>query len=200
MRLLAPAPALETALAVLHRSPRAVVLVDGRSGSGKTTFAAALANRARARLLRLDDVYPGWDGLAAASRALVDGVLVPHGAGEIGALRTWDWGADRPAGVLPIQPGGPLVVEGCGALSRRAAELAAFRVWVELPDEERRERALARDGAAFAPHWTRWARQERAFLAREDPRRSADVLIDGRRFPQATFSDRPGDTHYPRRS
>jgi cytidylate kinase len=197
MKRLDPVPALDVALALLERAPRAVVLVDGRSGSGKTTFASALA--AGRALLRLEDVYPGWDGLAAASEALVDHVLVPRAAGAPGALHRWDWVQDRPGDLLQVAAAGPLVVEGCGALSRRAAALADLTIWVELPATERRVRALARDGAVFEAHWDRWAGQERAFLAREDPRRTADLVVDGRRFPQPLFSDRSGDAHYPRR-
>jgi hypothetical protein len=31
----------------------------------------------------------------------------------------------------------------------------------------------------FAAHWDRWARQERAFAAREHPRELADVIVPG---------------------
>ena len=195
-RTLDPAPALELVRAVLLTRPHAVVLIDGRSGSGKSTFADALA--ADAASLRLEDVYPGWDGLEAASSALAR-LLGARGAGASVPLRGWDWTADAPGGRLAVPPAGPLVVEGCGALSRRAARSADLRVWVELPEPERRARALARDGAVYAPHWDRWARQERAFIAREDPRGAADLVVDGRRFPQPLFSERTGNAHYPRR-
>ncbi|RIX28935.1 hypothetical protein D1781_12615 [Amnibacterium setariae] len=191
-----PALALAAAERALRGRPDAVVLVDGRSGSGKTTFAAALARHGA--LLRLDDAYPGWDGLTAAADALVDRALVPRAAGAPTGLRRWDWAADRPAEALRLPPG-PLVVEGCGALSRRAAAFADLRIWVELASPERRARALDRDGEGYAPHWERWARQERAFIAREDPVRSADLVVDGRRFAQALFGARTGDVHYPRR-
>ena len=186
-RFLEPIPALEVAFAALRQRADALVLVDGRSGSGKTTFAAALAARSGAALLRLEDVYPGWDGLAAASAALVDRLLFPRHAGSIGALRRWDWPADRPGTDLCVAQPGRLIVEGCGALSRRAAALADLAIWVQLTEPERRCRALERDGDAYAPHWERWARQERAFIAAEDPRRSADLVVDGRRFPPSVF-------------
>jgi cytidylate kinase len=194
-RLLDPEPALGRAIAALRERPRAVVLVDGRSGSGKTTFGAALADRAGAALLRLEDLYPGWDGLAAASASLVR-ILLTRTAGAVAT--TWDWDAAAPGGRLRVPVAGPLVVEGCGALSRQAARSADLRIWVELPEPERRARALARDGAAYAPHWERWARQERVFLAQEDPRRLADLLVDGRRLPQPTVSGPTGNVHYPR--
>jgi hypothetical protein len=52
----------------------------------------------------------------------------------------------------------------------------------------------------YAPHWAGWARQERAFIAREDPLRSADLVVDGRHLLQPAISGRTGDPHYPRRS
>jgi hypothetical protein len=91
------------------------------------------------------------------------------------------------------------VIEGCGALSRSAAALAELRVWVELDDGTRLRRALDRDGDTYAPHWARWARQEARFIAKEDPRRHADLVLDGRSV-RPLPSPRTADTHYPRSS
>ncbi|MCW4384233.1 ATP-binding protein [Salinibacterium sp. SYSU T00001] len=156
---------------------RPVVLIDGRSGSGKTTLARALAAAIdKCQLVRLDDFYPGWDGLAAGSAMVVDSVLRADAPG----WRSWDWELDRPGTWHPLDPTLPLVIEGCGALSRASRALATFGVWVELDAVTRRARALARDGDAYAPHWERWAAQEEAFLALEDPRSLADLTIDER--------------------
>ncbi|MCU1438309.1 MAG: ATP-binding protein [Naasia sp.] len=156
--------------AALARASRPVVLVDGRSGSGKTSLATVLAPALRAQLVSLDDLYPGWDGLEAGSAAVVD---------IIGARRwtRWDWAAGRPGGEQRIDPERPLVVEGCGALSRRNRELATLGVWVDSPDDLRKRRALARDGEAYAREWDRWAAQEDVFLARERPGVLADVIV-----------------------
>ncbi|WP_246854147.1 ATP-binding protein [Naasia sp. SYSU D00057] len=151
-----------------------VVLLDGGSGSGKSTLAAALAGLLSAQLVHLDDIYPGWDGLEEASRAVVDDVL---GAGR---WRRWDWAAAAPAEVHSLDRDRPLIVEGSGALSRRSRDRATFGIWVELAEAERKRRALARDGATYAPHWDRWAAQERAFRRRERPDLLADVVLDGR--------------------
>jgi uridine kinase len=158
-----------------------IVLLDGRSGSGKSTIATLAAERMPdATLLRLDDVYPGWDGLLAASEQLVTGVLGPHSRQEPGHWRRWDWTAGLPGPEETVDPSRPLLVEGVGALPSAARPLAALTVWVELDDATRRERALDRDGDAYAPHWTRWAAQEEEYLAREHPAAAADLVIDGR--------------------
>ena len=77
--VLGPVPALAAVLAATRARTAPLVLVDGPSGAGKSTFAdrllAAWPARA-ARLVRLDEVYPGWHGLdsgaACLRRDLVD--------------------------------------------------------------------------------------------------------------------------------
>jgi uridine kinase len=152
---------------------RPIVLVDGRSGAGKSTFATALAARLHSELVRLDDVYPGWDGLEAGSRA-VHTEIIPTSR-----WHRWSWEAGERTTSHTIDPDRPLVVEGCGALSRAARRLATFGVWIELDDATRKDRALTRDGDTYAPHWERWARQEESFAAREHPRSLADLVLDG---------------------
>jgi len=153
------------------------VLVDGRSGSGKTTLAAALvAEWPEAQLVRLDDLYPGWDGLEAGSAQVADSILAPANAG----WRAWDWLSVRPGSWHPLDASRPLVVEGVGVLSRRNRALASFGVWVELDEVTRKRRALERDGETYAPHWDRWAAQEEAFIAREHPHLLADLVIEER--------------------
>ncbi|MEO7124324.1 MAG: ATP-binding protein [Lacisediminihabitans sp.] len=159
-----------------------VVLLDGRSGSGKTTLALTLAASypGGLTLLRLDDMYPGWKGLQAASEHLHDQVLVPRAAGRDARWQRWDWESDTPAEWHEVEPSRPLLVEGCGALSRSNRALASFGLWVELDEVERKRRAFARDGDAYRPFWAGWAAQEQVFINRECPSMLADVVIDGR--------------------
>lgn len=166
------------ALAKAQRAGRrGVVLIDGRSGSGKTTLAMWLAPRIRAgvpdlRLLHLEDWYPGWDGLADGSRILAEEVL----AGPA-SYRRWDWEANAYGPRVDVEPHVPLLVEGCGALTPRTRELADLGIWVDAEANVRRTRALSRDGTVYAPHWRRWAAQEDAHIARNDPVRMADVCV-----------------------
>lgn len=163
----------------------ALVLVDGPSGSGKSTLADVLVRDGEpdaglppgAQLLRLDDVYPGWDGLEAASRHFERHVLQEMHHGGRPRWRRWDWASDAPAEWHDLDPARPLVVEGCGSLTRIAAGLATRRIWVEADDAVRRARAIARDGESFAVEWERWDAQWRAHVDREDPRALADVVV-----------------------
>ena len=155
----------------------AVVAVDGRSGSGKTLLASAVADALGCPLVRLDDLYPGWDGLEAGVALLTEHVLAPLARGERAAYPRWDWMRSRPGRTVEVDAGPLLVVEGCGALVPPAVAYAAVRVWLDAPDEVRKERALSRDGETYAPHWERWAAQEDAVYAAARPRDTAHLVL-----------------------
>lgn len=150
-----------------------VVLIDGRSGAGKTSLARLLVGQwplpLSPQVLALDSTYPGWDGLDAAVDDVARHVLTPHTRGRRGAWRRWDWEAAAYAETHEVDAGLPLLVEGSGILTPVTAELAQVRVWVESPEPSRRERALERDGDTYRPHWERWARQEQRHIDRDDP-------------------------------
>lgn len=155
----------------------AVVAVDGPSGSGKTTLAKGLVDAIGAPVVHMDELYPGWDGLAEAVPLLVNQVLVPLSRGRAGAYRVWDWEADAWGAAREVAPGPVLVVEGCASSVGAAGGYAAVRVWLEAPREERMRRGLARDGETYAPHWRRWAAQEQALFAADGTRAKADVVL-----------------------
>jgi uridine kinase len=163
---------VERVLALVHGA-RPVILIDGRSGSGKTKRASELVTRLGAQLVRLDDIYPGWDGLAAASERVRTDILLGN------RWRRWDWAADAQAEWNDLDPTRPLVVEGSGALSKTNRELATLGIWVELDEPTRKVRALARDGAMYEPHWDAWAAQEQRFFDRERPDLLADLVLTG---------------------
>lgn len=162
-------------VAAARGDARLVVLIDGHSGSGKTTLAGQLAPELDAQHVRLDRFYPGWGGLEVGS-AMVRGVLDPENPG----YRRWDWERMAPAEWVELDPARAIVVEGAGAMSRANRELATFGVWIRLDQEERKRRALARDGESYLEHWDRWAAQEQHFFRRERPDTLADAIMDGR--------------------
>lgn len=167
-----------------------VVAVEGRSGSGKSTVAEqlrlALAGRGEpVALLTMEDLYPGWGGLAESSVLLAEWVLIPLSRGRAAAWRRYDWergcfGAEW-AG-LPaelVEGGGTLVVEGCGSGAAPVRDLVDLLVWVEAPERARSERLDQREDAElYAPHRDRWARQEEALYAVDPPWERADLRLD----------------------
>jgi len=172
------AAALRAVRAAVRGIRRPLVLVDGPSGAGKSTFADLILADwpgRRPDLVRLDDVYPGWNGLDRAVQDVGRGLVAPWLRAVQGRRRSWDWAADRPGAVMPLRPGNALVIEGCGAHGTASDARSVVRVWLDAPDAERRGRALARDAGAFDPFWDMWEAQWRRYERRLAPT-SASVI------------------------
>ena len=167
-------------------TPTPIILVDGRTGSGKTTFAAALQNRlfqkgeSAPRVIHMDDLYEGWDGLQAGVDYLIRQILNPLSRREGASWQEYDWAAGARSGAWREFRGGtPLIIEGVGSLSRVAAEQADVTIWLEADQALRQARIAARgaegdgDGSWFAM----WTAQEADFYARENSDEIADLRI-----------------------
>lgn len=161
-----------------------LICLDGPAGAGKTTLAAALVaeldrrGAGQAGLVHMDDLFEGWAGLRTVGTQL-DSLLLPLARDEPGTYRRYDWHAGRFAETITVEPAPVLLVEGVGSGAERFTHLVTVLAWVEAPSGLRRERGLARDGDAFAPHWEQWARDEEELFAREQTRARADVVVDG---------------------
>ncbi|NQX14398.1 ATP-binding protein [Rathayibacter sp. VKM Ac-2857] len=182
-RHLTGATARTLAAALVARRAR-TVLLDGPSGSGKSTFALALLVELRridrasdAALVRMDDVYPGWSGLDRSVVIAADRIVRPHALGLGARWQAWNWASGTTAGPRVVRA--PLLlVEGCGAAGERSRRFADLTVWIEADEAQRKQRALARDGALFEPHWDSWDQQFQRYCKRERPREGADLVLD----------------------
>ncbi|MCQ1985791.1 MULTISPECIES: hypothetical protein [unclassified Arthrobacter] len=164
-------------------SPAAPLLiaVDGFSGAGKTTLAAgiaaALSRSGSVRVFHLEDVYPGWDGLEAGMTYYREHILRPLAQGRAARWQSWDWAAGRCGGWQRTEPADAVVFEGVGAAHRAARQLLDTTIWVAGEESVRRRVALERDGGTYAPHWERWAAQERRWAADDDAASAADLTV-----------------------
>jgi adenylate kinase family enzyme len=178
-------------LSVLNRSSRIIghrVLVDGMMGSGKSTFARALATRTGLPLIHLDVHYwnPGWvrpsdeewrhrqRALLAAEAWIIDGnynetlALRLERAETIVYLDTPWWlcasrafvrGLRKPVGDMP---------EGCeDSINRRLRDewSGVGRIWRNRrSDSEHARSEILRHGSRTTVHLLRSRREARAFL------------------------------------
>ncbi|WP_241665939.1 hypothetical protein [Prescottella subtropica] len=164
----------------LSRRGRGPILIgiDGPSGGGKSTLAdrvsAALDD---APIVRMDDLYPGWDGLAASAPLLTRWVLAPAAHGRIPRYRRYDWHRRAYTEWHAVRRHRYLIVEGAGSTCGPARRYYTVRVFVDASAGERMRRALLRDGDMFRPHWDRWARQEAALFGPDRTRRAAHLTV-----------------------
>ena len=148
-----------------------IVLIDGRAGSGKSTLAVALQSKlfklgeSLPRVIHMDDLYPGWRGLAAGAEYLQRFILGPLDRRQVASWQVFDWAKNERSDWREFAGGTPLIVEGCGSLNSQSAPLADFRVWLDVSQGIRFERWVLREGDDR--HWATWAAQEEDFYARE---------------------------------
>lgn len=176
-----------------------MLAIEGHSGAGKTTLAAAVQAILQKEglgsvdngggpapinpvpIVHLDLIYPGWDGLADSIPRLVEWVLRPLAEGRPVRYRRYDWEHGEYAEWIDV-PTDPvpqvLIIEGAGAGSLPCAPYVSLLVWLEAPAAVRFKRGMTRDGETYRPHWQRWADQEDRHFAEHDPRGRADLWLN----------------------
>jgi hypothetical protein len=161
------------------RAPPLVIAVDGRSGAGKSTFAARMTTAEKGvAVVHTDDVawHHSFFDWAELMRA---GVLEPVRRGAAVSYRPPAWAERGRQGAVEV-PGGcrAVVVEGVGAGRLDLADLVDALVWIQSDAADARTRGIARDEGDFA-FWDEWEAAEVPFLDRHRPWERADVVVAG---------------------
>lgn len=200
---------LEPLDAVADRIPAAatgyvLVAVDGVDGSGKTTFAAALADRLRRRGRRCVVIHVDGFHRVRAERhrrgkdsplgfwldtydyaALRRCVLEPLGPGGDGRYRSraTDLAADRYVDEPPryAEPGTVVIMEGLFLHRDELVEHWDFSIFLDAPFEATVARMAARDGGEpdpSHPSQRRYVGGQRLYFRACRPWTRADLVID----------------------
>lgn len=130
-----------------------------------------------ATVVHLDDVYPGWAGLAAGRDHVIESVLVPLAQGRAGGYMSWDWANNRPGESVSVAPTNVLIVEGCGISTPASRTVADTVIWVDCPDAVRVDRLRARDGDRFSRYLEDWESQVASHIADNGPDTTASVVV-----------------------
>ena len=155
----------------------AIIAVDGRGGSGKTTLTTALT---AADLIWNEPLYD-WDQL------LVDTLTQLREAGCLDLVPD-KWREHGREGSIRIPTGSPLVVvEGTGAGLRAVGSLIDAHVWVQTGDDVAERRGISRDieegvngdAEESVRFWHWWMAGERTFFTKDRPWERADVIVSG---------------------
>ena len=165
----------------------AIIAVDGRGGSGKTTLTTALtAAVPGAQAFHLDDLI--WnEPLYDWDQLYVDTLTRLHEAGCLDLVPD-KWREHGREGSIRVPAGSPLVVvEGTGAGLRAVSNLIDAHVWVQTGDDVAERRGIKRDVAEgvngdaeeSVRFWHWWMAGERLFFAKDRPWQRADVIVSG---------------------
>ena len=165
----------------------AIIAVDGRGGSGKTTLTTALtAAVPGAQAFHLDDLI--WnEPLYDWDQLYVDTLTRLHEAGCLDLVPD-KWREHGREGSIRVPAGSPLVVvEGTGAGLHAVSNLIDAHVWVQTGDDVAERRGIKRDIAEgvngddeeSVRFWHWWMAGERLFFAKDRPWQRADVIVSG---------------------
>jgi hypothetical protein len=164
-----------TQRSLLHRG--CLIGVDGLGAAGKSSFADQLAERVHGAVVRVDDLsQPGvlpWE----IGRFLSE-IVEPLVQGRPARYRRWHWTASSPGEWLEVPTGVPVILEG--VRSTDLANRAPFdlRIWLEVPEQVRLDRARRRDPDRFSCWTTNWMPREAAWAAEQQPMDRADLVVD----------------------
>jgi uridine kinase len=167
-----------------------MVAIDGRSGAGKSTFAAALAELTDAVVMDGDDFFAGGPGIgtdppAARAARCIDwrrmrGVMETLREGRAVSYCAFDWDAfDGSLRSVPtlIETAPVVIVEGVYTARPELADLLDLRVLLRVLDRVRDERLLKREGT-IGPWETQWHEAEDWYFANLAPPAHFDRIVD----------------------
>lgn len=174
-------PDAEVVLAEIASTVTAgIIVVDGRSGAGKSTFAARLMDQLGDRALLVGtDEFATWEDPVAWWPEFVDGVLTPFLADDDLRYHRRVWQCDdAEPGPEIVRPWRPiLVVEGVSSARRSMAPHVARALWIDGGSAgERLEAAVAREGEHARELLRAWQRFEDGWFAVDGTRERCEVL------------------------
>lgn len=159
--------------------PVRLVAVDGPGGSGKSTFAARLAETlGDAPVVHTDDLA-FHDHATRWWQLLEDWVLEPLAVGQPARFQRYDWDLRRRTDWCEIPPAPVVLIEGVSAARAAIRDRLTLSVWVQAPRELRLRRGLERDGLGLAGFWADWMAEEDAFYADDPTVDAVDLVVDG---------------------
>lgn len=178
-----------TALLAAHPDRPVLVALDGRCGSGKTTWAARLAAQFPAcAVFHTDDYYlppaqriPDWAVTPCANMDLLrlrDELLRPARAGQPVAYRAYSCreGAYRPEQRISPQP--LYLVEGSYSHHPFLADCYDLRIFVTCSNETQTRRLQAREGERYQNFVQRWIPLEEGYFSEFTIEAAADLVVD----------------------
>lgn len=154
----------------------AILAIDGRCASGKTTLGNELAAEWNASLFHMDDFYlrphqrteerlaePG--GNVDRERFLEE-VLLPLRNGQTVSYRRFDCGTFTFEPARLIEPADIAIVEGSYACHPELRDLYDLRIFMDIDPDEQMRRILKRNGPEAAERFrTRWIPLEEAYFS-----------------------------------
>lgn len=139
---------------LLARQDRVILAIDGNCGAGKTTLAAALAERMECNVFHMDDFFLRPEQRTPQRLAEVGGnvdyerfrqeVLLPLERGEPFSYRPFFCGTRQLREAVPVEPKALSIVEGTYSTHPYFGNLYDWKVFLSIDPELQRSRICQR--------------------------------------------------------
>lgn len=180
-------PALLPLEQLVRQGKPAVVAVDGRCGSGKTSLARlADAVSGCCNVVHMDDFYlppdrrgVDWQEVPGGNMDLArlrDEVLLPLRRGEAAVYRPFDCQTGRFGPPVELEGGGLTLVEG--SYSLLLPEYYDYTIFLTCSKEEQTARLQKREGDYFHAFEERWIPMEERYFAQCGVEQSSSLVVD----------------------
>ena len=167
-------PALLDTARVLKQKGQAVVAIDGRCGSGKTTLSALMERVFDCNVFHMDDFYLPKDRRAENWMSIPGGnmdlerfrreVLEPVFAGEEVLYRPFDCGSGKLARGIPVAPKALTVIEGSYSHHPELQANYDRNIFLTCEKGEQRRRLMIREGDYFPTFEAVWMPLEEQYI------------------------------------
>ena len=177
---------IEKIAALSSERGRAVVAIDGRCGSGKTTLADEIARRMGAAVVHIDDFFLPKDergdmahsyGANIDKDRLISEVLLPLSRGEPVSYRAYSC-RDGSYTDISLPEASVTLLEGSYSMLPEFREYYDLTIFICISTQKQKERLLAREGEERINNFIElWIPAEERYLSECSVRESADLVI-----------------------
>jgi uridine kinase len=173
-----------------------LIAIDGHGGSGKSALAELLSQKLSAQIIHQDN-FASWDNPLNWWPKLIKQVFEPieTGANTLSYERSKWWENHHPEPAIdePVTP--IMILEGVSSLRKEFRDYISLSIFVDTPIEICLKRGLARDSGTGKPKeeirklWEQWLKDENEYIARDNPKEYADIVIDGTKPFEAQLAE-----------
>ncbi|MEI6481693.1 MAG: hypothetical protein WCO19_05345 [Candidatus Saccharibacteria bacterium] len=166
-----------------------LIAIDGHGGSGKSTLAKLLAMQLKAEIIQTDD-FASWDNPENWWPLLIERVFDPikSGAKTLSYPRSKWWETHHPEPVVNQPVTDIVILEGVSSLRKEFRPYISLGIFVDTPQEICLQRGFERDKGQDGKSdeeikhmWEQWYEKEETYIARNNPKEFADLVINGDR-------------------
>lgn len=178
-----------------YKKPILVVL-DGRSGTGKTFLSRQIGSALGAAVILGDDFFAGgtfeeW-GKKPVKGKVEDCIdwkrmrtqaLEPLLAGETAVWRTCNWETlvGLSTDTITCMPSSVIILDGAYSSRSELQDIVDLSILVQLDDKTRRDRLMKREGTSFMAQWhSVWDEAEDYYFSAVRPPSSFHLVFDAK--------------------